>query len=147
VAFFVFFAGAARAGVVAAYFCSGADWFWRLRLGWTRLILQIFLLALLFALELARYVGQTLRGWLRGSGGGAGDSGLGAGLLLETRRFWARLRCLCWLLALLNLDVVEVADGFVVDARHHVFEEDEGFFLELDERIFLAVAAETDAFL
>ena len=48
------------------------------------------------------------------------------------------------LLVLLHLDVEEIADGFVVDARHHVFKEDEGFFFELDERIFLAVAAETD---
>ena len=49
-------------------------------------------------------------------------------------------------LGLLDLDVEEVADRFVVDARHHVFEEDESFLLELDDRIFLRVAAKADAF-
>ena len=61
VAFFVFFSGAAGAGVVAAYFCGGADWLWRFGLGCAGLILQVFLLALLLAVELAGYVGQTLR--------------------------------------------------------------------------------------
>jgi hypothetical protein len=60
VAFFVFFAGAAGAGIVAAYFCGSTDWLWWFGLGGTGLILQIFLLALLLAVELARYVGQTL---------------------------------------------------------------------------------------
>ena len=54
-AFFVFFAGAAGAGVVAAYFGGGADWFWWFGLGCTGLILQILLLALLFAFELTGY--------------------------------------------------------------------------------------------
>ena len=50
------------------------------------------------------------------------------------------------LFVLLDLNVEEIADGFVVDTRHHVFEENEGFFFELDEGIFLAVAAEADTF-
>jgi hypothetical protein len=49
VAFFVFFAGAAGAGIVAAYFCCGADWLGRFGLGGAGLVLQILLLALLFA--------------------------------------------------------------------------------------------------
>jgi hypothetical protein len=53
VAFFVFFAGAAGAGVVAAYFCAGADGFWSFGLCGAGLILQLFLLALLFALHFA----------------------------------------------------------------------------------------------
>ena len=65
VAFFVFFAGAAGAGIVAADFGAGADGFWRFGLRGAGLILQVFLLALLFAFELARYVGQTLRRRLR----------------------------------------------------------------------------------
>jgi hypothetical protein len=54
VALFVFLAGAAGAGVVAADFGAGADWLWRLGLGCARLILQILLLALLLAAKLAR---------------------------------------------------------------------------------------------
>jgi hypothetical protein len=50
VAFFVFFAGAAGAGVVTAYFGAGADGLGRFGLGGAGLVLQIFLLALLFAL-------------------------------------------------------------------------------------------------
>ena len=65
----------------------------------------------------------------------------------STLRLGRRLHFVGWSLGLLNLDVEEVADRFVVDARHHVFEENERFLLELDERIFLRVAAEADAFL
>ena len=39
VAFFVFFAGAARAGIVASNFCAGADRFGGFGLRWPRLIL------------------------------------------------------------------------------------------------------------
>src|SRR5580693_1601684 len=49
VAFFVFFAGAAGAGIVAAYFCACTDGLWRFGLLGARLVLQFFLLALLLA--------------------------------------------------------------------------------------------------
>ena len=67
VAFFVFFAGAAGAGVVAADFGGGADGFGRFGLACAGLILQILLLALLFAIELARNVGQALSRSFRGA--------------------------------------------------------------------------------
>ena len=57
VAFLVFFAAAAGAGIIAADFGGGAHGFWRFGLGGAGLILQVLLLALLFAIELARYVG------------------------------------------------------------------------------------------
>src|SRR2546429_3501237 len=47
--------------------------------------------------------------------------------------------------ALLQLNVVQVADRLVVDTRHHVFEQDKTFLLELDERILLPVTAQADA--
>ena len=47
----------------------------------------------------------------------------------------------------LHLHVEEITHGFVVDARHHVFEKNERFFFELNERIFLRVAAKADRFL
>src|ERR1700739_4999455 len=72
VAFFVFFAGAAGTGVVAADLCGGAYGLWRFGLSGAGLILQILLLALLFALELARYFRQTLRSGLACACGGAG---------------------------------------------------------------------------
>ena len=89
-AFFVFLAGAARAGIVAAYFRAGADWFWGFGLRCAGLILQIFLLALLFAFELAGDVGQALRWRLRCAGCGAGYSCLRAtGTLSERLRLGA----------------------------------------------------------
>ena len=39
----------------------------------------------------------------------------------------------------------EITDRFVVDARHHVFEQHKRFFFELDERILLPVSAQPDA--
>src|SRR5712664_588991 len=78
VTFFVFFAGAAGTGVVAPDLCAGAHGLGRFGLGGTGLILQIFLLALLFALELARYFRQTLRTRFARAGGGAGYGGLRA---------------------------------------------------------------------
>jgi hypothetical protein len=53
VAFFVFFAGAAGTGIVAAYFGAGADGLGRFGLRGAGLILQIFLLALLASLDLS----------------------------------------------------------------------------------------------
>jgi hypothetical protein len=66
VAFFVFFAAAAGTGIVAADFGCGADGLGRFGLRCAGLILQILLLALLFAIELARDIRQALRrGFLR----------------------------------------------------------------------------------
>src|SRR5580693_3176255 len=60
VAFFVFFTGAAGAGVVAAYFGAGANGFGGFGLGGAGLVLQFFLLAFLLALHLAGEFGETL---------------------------------------------------------------------------------------
>src|SRR5271168_4166613 len=76
VAFFVFFAGAAGAGVVAADFGAGADGFWGFGLRGACLILQLFLLALLFALHGAGEVGKALRS-RRFAGAGSGSTGNG----------------------------------------------------------------------
>src|SRR5258708_38438870 len=76
VTFFVFFAGAAGAWVVAADFCAGTDWLGRFGLRGAGLILQIFLLALLLALELARGLGETLGSRFARTCGCAGGRGL-----------------------------------------------------------------------
>ena len=179
VAFFVFFAGAAGAGIVAADFGGGADGLGRFGLGGAGLILQVLLLALLFAIELARNVGQALRcGFVRACGGAGHRGGWSAhsrwrgarncvaestlklqraragrigasGTTLAARsalRIGRGLHVVGMLLRLLNDDVEEIANRLVVDAPHHVFEHDECFFFELDDRIFLRVAAEADAF-
>ena len=62
VALFVFLAGAAGTWVVASDFGACAHRFGRLGLRGTGLILQILLLALLFAFELSRDIGQALLG-------------------------------------------------------------------------------------
>ena len=73
VALLVFFAGAAGAGIVAADFSARAYWLGRIRLRRTRLILQIFLLALLTAFDLTRDFREMLRfaGTSRGAGSGS----------------------------------------------------------------------------
>src|ERR1700729_4545646 len=76
-AFFVFLAGAAGAGVVAAYFCAGPDRFWRFSLRGAGLILQLFLLTLLLALHFAGERGEALRRRFAGAGCGAGDGSTG----------------------------------------------------------------------
>src|ERR1700737_3637492 len=76
VAFFVFFAGAAGTLVVAADFCAGANWPGRFGLRGAGLILQIFLLALLLALELARDLWEALRSRFARASGGAGGRGV-----------------------------------------------------------------------
>src|ERR1700676_1817792 len=76
VALFVFFAGAAGAGVVAADFCAGAYGLRGFGLRGAGLILQIFLLALLFALKLARYFREALRARFACARGGAGNGSL-----------------------------------------------------------------------
>src|SRR5216684_1826500 len=60
------------------------------------------------------------------------------------RRRWLRRRMAE---KALHLHVIEITNGFVIDARHHIFKQNERFLLELDQRIFLSVAAEADAFL
>ena len=77
-AFFVFFTGAAGAWVVATDFRASSYGLGRFGLRGAGLILQIFLLALLLALELARYLGQALWRWFACAGGGAGYRGLRA---------------------------------------------------------------------
>ena len=78
VAFFVFFAGTAGAGVVATYFGACADWLRSFSLCGAGLVLQILLLALLFALELAGDFGKTLGLAFADTRGGASYGGLRA---------------------------------------------------------------------
>src|SRR5713101_2485788 len=78
VAFLVFFAGAARTGIIAADFGAGADGLGRFGLRGAGLILQIFLLALLAALDLPGDFRETLRLACCGARGGAGHGGLRA---------------------------------------------------------------------
>src|SRR5712672_4283251 len=136
VAFFVFFAGAAGAWVVAAYFGAGADGLGGFGLRGAGLILQIFLLALLFALELASDFGKTLGLAFTRTRGGAGYRGLrstgAASWKRRLLRVGASLHLVGTPFGLLHLNVEEIADGFVVDAGHHVFKEHEGFYLEFD---------------
>src|SRR6266446_1572499 len=140
VALLVFFPGPAGARIVAPHFCANPHRLRRLRLRGPGLILQIFLLALLAALDFARHSRQLLRSACTRGGAGCGS---GCALRRGPRRLGpSGLRRL---LALLHLNVEEIADRFVVDARHHVFEEDKRFLLELDDGIFLRVAAEPDA--
>ena len=73
VAFFVFFAGAAGAGIVTADFCAGANGLGRLGLRGASLILQFFFLALMLALHLAREGGQLL-GFGNARSGAGGSS-------------------------------------------------------------------------
>src|SRR6266446_1505624 len=145
VALFVLLAGAAGARFVAADLGAGAHGLGRFGLRGTGLILQIALVALLAALDFARNARQMLR--LAGACGGAGDGRICTWAHRLRRRRGLACPLRGRLLALLHLDVEEIANRFVVDARHHVFEKDEGFFLEFDERIFLPVAAKADAFL
>src|SRR5260370_5531332 len=63
VAFLVFFPRPARTRIVAPHFSPRANGLRRFRLRRPRLILQIFLLALLPSFNFARHVGQVL--WLR----------------------------------------------------------------------------------
>jgi len=52
-----------------------------------------------------------------------------------------------WAPAASYLQEEEIPDGLIFDAIHHVLEQREGFLLILDQRIFLAVAAQPDTFL
>src|SRR5882724_8339281 len=139
VALFVFFAGAAGARIVAANFGASAHGLRCFRLCRAGLILQFFFLALLFAFHCARERRQ-----LRGSFGGT-RSRTGCCRQWAWRRWWRSWRLVAAFH--LHLHVEEITHGFVVDARHHVFEKNECFFLELNERIFLRIAAKADRFL
>src|SRR6266478_3812717 len=144
VAFLIFLPRSAWTRIVAADFRARANGLRRFSLCRPGLILQIFLLALLAAFDFARHGRQLLR--LARTCRGACDGRSGA-LRRRARRFLLRLSPTWRLLALLHLNVEEIANRFIVDARHHVFEERERFFLELDNGIFLRVAAKADAFL
>src|SRR5580704_4725476 len=81
--------------------------------------------------------------WFAGARSGAGRGGARARLLL--RRWSLGRASRARLLALLHLNMEEVAHRLVVDARHHVFKKNERFLFEFDERIFLPVAAQANA--
>src|SRR3989441_1035645 len=142
VALLVLLSRAARTRLVAADFCARAHGPRGFSLRRTRLVLQLTLLSLLLEFHFTRE-SRKMR-WLAGARGGAGHGGSGARRLM-TRRLRPGLSRMRRLLALLNLNVEEVAHRFVVDARHHVLEEHERFLLELHQRVFLRVAAQPDA--
>src|SRR5262249_24980670 len=88
VAFLVFFAGAAGAGIVAADFGAGADGLGRFGLSGAGLVLQFLFLALLTALHVAGEWGQARGSFMDGACCGAGDCRgcSGQRALLRTRR-------------------------------------------------------------
>src|SRR5260370_16167236 len=143
VAFLIFLPRPARTRIVAAHFRARANGLRRFGLRRPGLILQIFLLALLAAFDFARDGRQMLR--LARTCRCASHS-RGSALWRRARRLLLRLSR-TRLLALLHLNVEQIANRFIVNARHHVFEERERFFLELDDGIFLRVATQADAFL
>src|SRR4029077_16771675 len=149
VALLVFFPGAAWTRIVAADFCPGANWFGRFGLGGAGLILHLFFLALLLAFHFARESGKLRRRFICDASGGAGRGGEGPGrprtsryrlprTTTTFRRCTARSRLISFHL---HLHVIEITNGFVIDARHHVFKQNKRFFLEFDERILLSVPA------
>src|SRR4051812_2100408 len=99
--FLVFFTGAAGAWIVAADFSARAHGLGRFGLSWAGLILQIFLLTRLAALDLPRDFGKMLR--LAGARGGTRGGSVSTHWMLRTRRLRPGLRL--WLLALLYLNV------------------------------------------
>src|SRR6266404_1532693 len=151
----VFFPGAARTRIVAPNFCSGANWLWRFGLIGTRLKSHFFFLALLLAFPFTRKCWKLRRRFVCDPCGGASCGGKRT-RRPRTSRYWlprttatlrrrtTRPRRVAFHL---YLHIVEITNGFVIDARHHVFKQDERFFLEFNERIFLPVAAQADAFL
>src|SRR5437879_6442497 len=141
VALLVLLARSARTRIVAADFCARANRLRRFGLRRPRLILQIFLLTLLPPFDFAGHGRQLLRFARTCCSTSHGRSGA---LRRCARRFLLRLSPTRRLLALLHLNVEEIANRFIVDARHHVFEERERFFLELDNGIFLRVAAKSN---
>src|SRR5260370_31165406 len=144
VAFLVFFPRSTRARIVAPHFRPRANGVRRFRLRGARLILQSFLLTLLSPLDFPRDGRQVLRLVSTRCSSACSDRiSARTGWLGRRRRLRGTLRRR--LLALLHLNVEEIADRFVIDARHHVFEQRESLFLELDDGIFLRVAAQPDA--
>src|SRR5260370_32007531 len=122
-AFLVFFSRPAGARIVTAHFCANLHGLRRFRLRGPCLILQIFLLALLAALDFASDGRQMLRFVCARSSSAPGDGISAWTRCLRLSRSLRRTRRR--LLALLHLNVEEIADRFVIDARHHVFEERE----------------------
>ena len=60
---------------------------------------------------------------------------------------WRRSISFAWSSGLAGWHQEQESHGFCVDSVHHVFEERERFLFEFHDRIFLRVAAESDAFL
>src|SRR5258707_7640493 len=108
-------------------------------------MLPMFLLTMLSPLDFPRDGRQVLRLVSTRCSSACSDRiSARTGWLGRRRRLRGTLRRR--LLALLHLNVEEIADRFVIDARHHVFEQPESLFLELDDRIFLRVPAKSNAF-
>jgi len=129
VALFVLLAGAARAGIVAADFGPGADGLGRFDWCVASLELHLLFLAALFALDF-------FRGELR--------EAARHHLFLRGRRGWLR-RCRRGLFRRPNQE--EEAHSFGINAIHQLIKKNKCFFLELDQRVFLPVPAQADAFL
>ncbi len=160
VALFVFLAGAAEAGIVAADFCAGAA-LGGVGCGGASGLFGGVEVALLVALEL------SLEGVDGGGGSASGDGGRRCLLLLRRGVHGEALlggllrRCIVAglereeLFEALDggavwsedLHTKEVAAGVFLEAHHHGLEHLEGLFFVGDERILLGVAAEADAFL
>ena len=144
---FVFLARATRAGIIASDLGSCFHRFRRFGLRRSRLVLQIALLPLLPSFHRARKIWHSRR--RRGSFLSSRRRTGYRSLCILARTGWLRNRLLLALggwLPLLNLYVIEIAHRFVVDARHHIFKQNERFLLELNQRIFLTVTAQPNSF-
>src|ERR1700722_513669 len=128
VALFVLLAGAARAGIVAADFGAGADGLGRFDWRVASLKLHLLFLATLLAFDFFR---RKLRESAR-------DQRFLRGRCRLRRRRGRLFR---------RAHQKEEPHGFSVDAIHQLIEKYECFLLELDQRIFLPVPAQADAFL
>src|SRR5215469_9548619 len=147
VALLIFFPRTARTRIVASHFRAGSYRLGGFCLRGPGLILHLLLLPFLLALECPRKVRQALRRHLHaGRRTGSGRCGWRRSKRSRRLRPWLA-RLLRRRFTLLDLHVEEVAHRFVVDARHHVFEQDKGFLLEFDKWILLAVATKPDPLL
>src|SRR5438477_7030882 len=139
VALFVFLAGAAWAGVVAAdFFRRAADSLHRggvTGAGQRRLLQFAALSALKGLFDLIE------------RGGSAAARAAIATIDADLRRRWSRRHGARRRFALHHLHEVEIANGIFLEALHHGFEHVEGFALVLHQRIVLGIAAQADAFL
>src|SRR5215469_8360297 len=147
VALLIFFPRTARTRIVASHLGAGSDRLGGFCLRGPGLILHLLLLPFLLALECPRKVRQALRRHLHACRRtGSGRCGWRRSKRSRRLRPWLA-RLLRRRFTLLDLHVEEVAHRFVVDARHHVFEQDKGFLLEFDKWILLAVATKPDPLL